>query len=120
MRGPVAPGGARITRAEHTEPRSPGTTARRPLPPIPSRLRGRAGESSVQYTELEQKTIDELRELAREVDIPEPDALKKQELIFRLLQAEALQGAPLTSSPPATDRAPTNGARVRDERGERQ
>ncbi len=42
----------------------------------------------MQYTELESKTIDELRELAKETDIPEPDGLKKQELIFRLLQAQ--------------------------------
>jgi transcription termination factor Rho len=42
----------------------------------------------VQYTELESKTIDELRELAKETEIPDPGALKKQELIFRLLQAQ--------------------------------
>ena len=42
----------------------------------------------MQYTELESKTIDELRELAKETEIPDPGALKKQELIFRLLQAQ--------------------------------
>ncbi|MDQ3703362.1 MAG: transcription termination factor Rho [Chloroflexota bacterium] len=52
----------------------------------------------MQYTELETKTIDELRDLAKESDIPEPDALKKQELIFRLLQA---QPAPATTAPGA-------------------
>ncbi len=42
----------------------------------------------LQYADLETKTIDELRELAREVDIPDSGSLKKQELIFRLLQAQ--------------------------------
>jgi transcription termination factor Rho len=89
----------------------------------------------VQYTELEQKSIDELRNLAREVEIPEPDALKKQELIFRLLQALPLQATPVAPAPPATERPPSdgrpagpstngtgtrNGTRVREERGERQ
>ena len=69
----------------------------------------------MQYTELEQKTIDELRELAREVAIPEPEAMKKQELIFRLLQAQAFQGSPVTPSPaPEATEAP-----VRAERAER-
>ncbi|HEX2183901.1 MAG TPA: transcription termination factor Rho [Chloroflexota bacterium] len=54
----------------------------------------------MQYTELQGKSIDELRELAREVDIPDSDALKKQELIFRLLQAQpATQPAPPASQP---------------------
>ena len=51
----------------------------------------------MQYTELEQKTIDELRDLAREVEIPEPDAMKRQEPIFRLLQALAFQATPVPS-----------------------
>jgi transcription termination factor Rho len=59
---------------------------------------------------LESKTIDELRELAREVDIPEPGALKKQELIFRLLQALPAPAVPV--GPPGADRAQTNGARA--------
>jgi transcription termination factor Rho len=47
----------------------------------------------VQYTELETKSIDELRELAKETEIPEPSTLKKQELIFRLLQNQPDQRA---------------------------
>ncbi|MBI3974532.1 MAG: transcription termination factor Rho [Chloroflexi bacterium] len=51
------------------------------------RTRTHARELTVQYTELETKTIDELRELARETDIPDTGNLKKQELITRLAQA---------------------------------
>jgi transcription termination factor Rho len=39
-------------------------------------------------TELETKTITELRDIARDLDLSGYSALKKQELIFRLLQAE--------------------------------
>ncbi|MGH2355721.1 MAG: transcription termination factor Rho [Chloroflexota bacterium] len=42
----------------------------------------------MQYTELETKTIDELRELAKGSDIPESEALRKQDLISRLLQTQ--------------------------------
>ena len=45
----------------------------------------------MQYAELETKSIDELRELARDIEIADPQHLqhlKKQELIFRLLQAQ--------------------------------
>jgi transcription termination factor Rho len=42
----------------------------------------------VQYAELETKTIDELRDLARDSEIAEPQNLKKPELIFRLLQSQ--------------------------------
>jgi len=42
----------------------------------------------VQYAELETKTIDELRDLARESEIAEAQNLRKQELIFRLLQSQ--------------------------------
>ncbi len=59
----------------------------------------------MQYTELEQKTLEELRELARESDIPDPESLKKQELIFRLLQTQAQQ----------QEQASTNGDQVAPE-----
>jgi transcription termination factor Rho len=39
-------------------------------------------------TELETKTLVELRDIARDLDLSGYSALKKQELIFRLLQAE--------------------------------
>ena len=38
--------------------------------------------------ELESKTIDELQDLAKELDISGYSRLKKQELAFRILQAE--------------------------------
>ncbi len=41
----------------------------------------------MQYSELEIKTIDELRELATAHRVPDIDSLNKQELIFRLMQA---------------------------------
>ncbi|GAC1449865.1 MAG: transcription termination factor Rho [Ktedonobacterales bacterium] len=39
-------------------------------------------------TELESKTLTELRDIARELDLSGYTALKKQDLVFRLLQAE--------------------------------
>jgi transcription termination factor Rho len=39
-------------------------------------------------TELESKTLAELRDIARELDLSGYTALKKQDLVFRLLQAE--------------------------------
>ena len=48
---------------------------------------------SVNIAELEAKTREELMEMAREMGIAGLTALKKQELVFRLLQAQAeLQG----------------------------
>lgn len=41
--------------------------------------------------ELESKTIDELQELARELDVAGYSKLKKQDLIFKLLQAQTEQ-----------------------------
>jgi transcription termination factor Rho len=42
----------------------------------------------LQYSDLETKSLEELRELAKDTDIPDTDGMKKQELIFRLLQAQ--------------------------------
>ena len=39
--------------------------------------------------ELEQKTLDELREIARQMDVSGYSRLKKTDLIFRLLKAHA-------------------------------
>ncbi|HEX6607521.1 MAG TPA: Rho termination factor N-terminal domain-containing protein, partial [Chloroflexia bacterium] len=41
--------------------------------------------------ELESKTIDELQDLAKELDISGYSRLKKQELAFRILQAQTEQ-----------------------------
>ncbi len=41
--------------------------------------------------ELESKTREELQELAKDMGVPGMSALKKQELIFRLLQAQTEQ-----------------------------
>ncbi len=43
------------------------------------------------FGQLEDKTRDELIELAKETDIPDYAKLKKQKLIMRLLQADAEQ-----------------------------
>ena len=42
----------------------------------------------MQYAELETRTITELRDMARTMAVPGHSTLKKQELIFRLLQAQ--------------------------------
>ena len=41
--------------------------------------------------ELETKTLDELKEMARELDMVGISGLKKQDLIFKLLQAQTEQ-----------------------------
>jgi transcription termination factor Rho len=43
---------------------------------------------TMSITDLETKTLTELRDIARELDLSGYSALKKQDLIFRLLQAE--------------------------------
>jgi len=43
----------------------------------------------VNIVELEQKTLDELREMAREMDVSGYSRLKKTDLVFRLLKAHA-------------------------------
>jgi transcription termination factor Rho len=43
----------------------------------------------VNIAELEQKTLDELREIARDMDVSGYSRLKKTDLIFRLLKAQA-------------------------------
>jgi len=45
----------------------------------------------VNITELENKTLAELRDIARELDLSGYTALKKQDLVFRLLQAHTEQ-----------------------------
>ena len=57
-------------------------------------------------TELEHKTRDELVELAKEMGISNYTSLKKQELIMRLLQANAKQQGYIFCSPAASIRHP--------------
>jgi len=61
-------------------------------PPAPPPYVIRRGvERYVNITELESKTRDELQDLARELGVTGFSALKKQELIFRILQAQTEQ-----------------------------
>ena len=46
------------------------------------------GESLVNIAELKEKNISELSEIAKEMDIQSISGLRKQELIFRILQAQ--------------------------------
>ena len=50
--------------------------------------RSRATPMVLNITELENKTLPELRDIARELDLSGYTSLKKQDLVFRLLQAE--------------------------------
>ena len=52
----------------------------------------------VNITELESKSIEELRELARELDLAGYTTLKKQNLMFRLLQSHSEQQATIFSA----------------------
>jgi transcription termination factor Rho len=52
----------------------------------------------VNITELEGKTIEELRDLARELDLSGYTHLKKQELMFRLLQGHSEQQSTIFSA----------------------
>jgi len=46
----------------------------------------RAGQKRATFSELDGKTLPELRDVALELDIPDSAAFKKQELIYRILQ----------------------------------
>ena len=45
-------------------------------------------KSVINVAELETKTLNDLREMARKLDISGVSGLKKQDLIFKLLQAQ--------------------------------
>ncbi|MBA3823812.1 MAG: Rho termination factor N-terminal domain-containing protein, partial [Ktedonobacterales bacterium] len=49
-------------------------------------------------TELEGKTLEELRDLARELDLSGYTSLKRQDLMFRLLQVHSEQQGTIFSS----------------------
>lgn len=49
--------------------------------------------------ELNNKLVNELREIAKELNVPKYDSLKKQELIYKILDQQAI-------NPPATTAAP--------------
>src|SRR5260370_31180896 len=51
----------------------------------------RAPLHNVNIAELETKTITELRDIARDLELSGYSALKKQDLVFRLLQANTEQ-----------------------------
>ncbi len=63
---------------------------------------------------LQDKKLDELREIARELDLPDYSKLRKQDLIYRILEAQA-EGAASEESPPERNSANTGGD-VSDER----
>ena len=48
------------------------------------------------------RKLDELREIARELDLPDYGDLRKQDLIYRILEAQA-EGAATGESPPLED-----------------
>ena len=52
----------------------------------------------VNITELESKSLEELRDLARELDLSGYTSLKRQDLMFRLLQAHSEQQGTIFSS----------------------
>jgi len=49
------------------------------------------GDSTVDIAELEVKTLAELREVAKELEVSGYSRLKKEDLILRLLRAQAEQ-----------------------------
>ncbi|HXI16429.1 MAG TPA: Rho termination factor N-terminal domain-containing protein, partial [Chloroflexota bacterium] len=55
----------------------------------------------MQYSELEHKNIDDLRQLAAQVELKDVDGLNRQELIFKLMQVSPARAAAI---------AATNGA----------
>jgi transcription termination factor Rho len=53
--------------------------------------------------ELNNKLVNELREIAKELNVPKYDSLKKQELIYKILDQQAI-------NPPATTAAPASAS----------
>ena len=73
---------------QHSVPPQSGASIR---PYYERRDRDRDAGRGVALAELESKTLTELRDLAKTLDIPGITQLKKQDLIFRLLQAQTEQ-----------------------------
>jgi transcription termination factor Rho len=76
----------------------------------------------VQYTELENKTLDDLRALAGEMEVANYADLNRQELIFKLMQVSVTRNgraarsngeAPAVTAGTTTERRPRNGRTTR-------
>lgn len=68
--------------------------------------------------ELNEKLTTELRTLAKEMGIRRPDAYKKEELIYKILDEQAIAG--IKKMPPAPSSKPENGERIQPQRRGRQ
>ena len=54
-------------------------------------------------TELNEKLVSELKEIADKLNVPKADKLKKQELIYQILDIQAMTPAPAESKPKRTE-----------------
>ena len=70
----------------------------------------------MQYSELETKTIEELRELAAQLEVPDIEGLNRQELIFRLMQTSRTGRGASASGPSGTNGRNGRGREARTTR----
>lgn len=68
--------------------------------------------------ELNNKLVNELREIAKELQVPKYESLKKQELIYKILDQQAIN-PPTTSSAPSSTKTPMS-EQEKPSRGEHQ
>ncbi len=54
-------------------------------------------------TELNEKLVSELKEIADKLNVPKAEKLKKQELIYQILDIQAMQPAPAEAKPAKTE-----------------
>jgi transcription termination factor Rho len=54
-------------------------------------------------TELNEKLVSDLKEIAEKLNVSKADKLKKQELIYQILDIQAMTPAPAESKPARTE-----------------
>ena len=63
--------------------------------------------------ELNNKLVGELKEIAKNLNIPKYEALKKQELIYKILDHQAINPPAVTDTPKAEESKTTRPRKVR-------
>ena len=62
--------------------------------------------------DLNSKLVGELREIARELSVPKFESLKKQELVYKILDQQAMSGAK-NSTKESGDEKPKRGRKTK-------
>ena len=68
--------------------------------------------------DLNSKLVGELREIARQLNVPKFETLKKQELVYKILDQQAVAGAKNAPAEPAENEKPKRGRKPKSETAE--